>query len=356
MPYRLGIVGIGAVAEIHARAVREIDGVELVGACCRTEAKGRAFAARHGCRWYDSWEALYRRERLDVVTICTPSGAHLEPALDAFRHGLHVLCEKPLEVNLERARQMIRAARDAGVQLGGILQLRFNPLMQSACQTAASGRFGTLAIANAYVPWWRDDAYYGPNRWQGTLELDGGGALINQSIHAIDAVQWLANAAGAGTVDQVFGWTAIRGHPAQMLDVEDTAVGVMRFTTGAMGTIVGCTSLWPGTAQRVHLAGRDGSIEVHEGQVVTWQFRDEHPEDKRIRETVGQPRRAGGASDPTAIEWSDHRRNIGDFLDALTHHRSPAIDGIEAIKALAIIRAIYDSAAKEQPVRVPNVE
>jgi len=348
--FRIGIVGIGAIAEMHARAIADIEGAELVGGCCRTESKAQEFAEKFSCRWYPSHEELYEQEQPEVVTICTPSGAHLEPTAAAAKRGIHVLCEKPLEVTVERAEQMIAAANDAGTHLGGIFPQRFNPVVRAIYDAAQAGRFGPLAVAVAYVPWWRDDAYYSPDRWQGTVTLDGGGALMNQSIHAIDAIQWIAAATGAGKTSKVFGLTAQRGHATDLIEVEDTAVGVLQFENGALGNILGATSMWPGTSLRIHIAGRDGTAEVHEDQMVTWKFRNELPEDEQIRAQFSGAAAMGGAADPMAIDYANHTRNIANFLEAISADRPLLIDGVEACKALAIIRAVYESAGSSQAV------
>ena len=185
-----------------------------------------------------------------------------------------------------------------------------------AAQEAAP-RIGKLAVANAYVPWWRDDSYYGPNRWQGTKELDGGGALINQSIHAIDTVLYLAAAAGAGQPVEAFGYTNMMCHDPAHIEVEDAAAASIRFENGAVGVILGTTAMWPGGAMRFHLGGRDGTIEIHEKEVVTWAFREEKPSDDEIRAKFGDAADAGGAADPMAIDYSNHTRNIADFLASI---------------------------------------
>jgi UDP-N-acetyl-2-amino-2-deoxyglucuronate dehydrogenase len=352
---KVGIVGIGAIAEKHAMAINEIPGARVVAGCCRRETKGREFANRFQCEWFSDYVALFRQAEPDVVTICTPSGAHLEPTRAAARHGIHVLCEKPLEVNLSRAKEMIESARTANILLGGIFPQRFNPVVQQLHAAAQAGRFGPLAVATACVPWWRDDAYYAPDRWQGTIALDGGGAMINQSIHAIDAMAWLAEAAGAGNVQEVFGYTAQRGHDPALIEVEDMAVAVLRFESGALGNIVASTSMWPGRPQRIHLAGRNGSAEVHEDQLVMWRFRDETDRDQAIRDEFGKKTTSGGAADPLAIDVANHRRNISDFLAAVRNKTPVSISAEEACRSLAIIRGIYESAAKGRPVKVANV-
>src|SRR5205809_6447559 len=166
--FRIVIIGIGAVVEAIAQSIADIPNATLVAGSCRTRAKGETYAARYHCRWYENTEEMLDREKPDVAIIATPSGAHLEPALSCATRKIHVLCEKPIEITVARATQMIDAFRHEGVTLGGIFPQRFNPVVRSIYDAAKQGRFGSLALVNATVPWWRDDSYYGPGRWQGT--------------------------------------------------------------------------------------------------------------------------------------------------------------------------------------------
>ena len=305
---RAAIIGIGAIARIHARALAGVPGVELVAATCRTEEKGRAFAADFGCAWHADTARMLRRERPDFVTVTTPSGAHLPAVLAAARRGVHVICEKPLEISLARIDRMIAACARAGVTLGAIFPQRYNPAIAATHAAAAAGRFGTLAIAASYVPWWRDDAYYGPGRWQGTQALDGGGALMNQAIHGVDALQWIAGAtmpdlaAGQNPVESVVALSAVRAHDAERLEVEDICVAVLRFRNGALGQLLAATSMFPGQLRRLLVGGRDGTVEILEEQVVGWRFRESTPDDDAIRIRCGAASgTSGGAADPMAI-------------------------------------------------------
>ena len=355
---RAAILGIGAIARLHARALGEIEGVELVAATCRTADKGRAFAEEFGCTWYGDADAMLAAERPDFVTVATPSGAHLDAVLAAARHGVHVICEKPLEISLERIDQMLAATRQAGITLGAIFPQRFNPVVQTVHAAAAAGRFGPLAIAASYVPWWRDDAYYGPGRWQGTKALDGGGAVMNQSIHGVDAVQWIAGASmpdlapGENPVESVVAFTGVRSHDSKRLKVEDTCVAILRFKNGGLGQLLAATSLYPGQLRRFLFGGRDGTAEILEEQLTTWRFRGESVDDDMRTRFGGSSSTSGGAADPMAINYSCHTRNFEDFINAIRDGRPPALDGLEGRKAVAIVEACYESARTGQAVRV----
>ncbi len=356
---RAAIIGIGAIARLHAKALADIPGIELVAASCRTEEKGKAFAAEFGCTWHADAAKMLRREKPDFVTVATPSGAHLEGVTAAVRRGVHVICEKPLEITLKRIDRMIAAAAKAGITLGAIFPQRFNPVVRTVHDAAAAGRFGQLALAASYVPWWRDDAYYGPGRWQGTKALDGGGALMNQSIHGVDALQWIVGATmpglapGENPVESVMALTAVRAHDAERLEVEDTCVAVLRFKNGALGQLLAATSLYPGQLRRFLFGGRDGTAEILEEQLVTWRFRGEAAGDESTRATFGGASgTSGGAADPMAINYSCHTRNFEDFIAALKSGRTPTLDGLEGRKAVAIVEACYKSARTGRVAKV----
>jgi predicted dehydrogenase len=357
MTERIAIAGIGAVAAMHAESIADIDGAELVAGSCRTAERGREFAAEYDCTWYEATEAMLDAEAVDVLSVCTPSGAHLEPTLAAADRGVDVLCEKPLEITTERIDEMVAAADEAGIRLGGIFNQRYNPVVRRVREAASEGRLGDLSVANAYVPWWRDDDYY-DGAWQGTEDLDGGGALMNQSIHGIDAIQWIASAAGAGgesagnPVEEVFAYTARRAHDDDIVEVEDSAVAVVRYRDGTLGQILGATSMYPGSLKRLQVAGRDGTAEIEEDELVTWRFREEREADEAVREEFGETESGGGAADPMSIDYANHRRNIAAFLDARREDEPYMLDASEARKAVAIIGAIYESAERGEPVRV----
>ncbi|QDT67505.1 putative oxidoreductase YcjS [Planctomycetes bacterium MalM25] len=353
--YRIGIAGIGAIGGMHAKAIGDLPNAELVACCYGSPEQGAGFVGENGGQWFEGIDQMLDADLCDVVTVCTPSGVHLEPTVASLKRNVHVICEKPLEINLDRARQIADAAAASEAKLGGIFPQRFNPVVVAAHEAAAAGRLGTLAVANAYVPWWRDDSYYGPNRWQGTKALDGGGALINQSIHAIDTMLWLAAGAGAGKPVEVFGYSSMLCHNPEHIEVEDSAAATIRFESGAIGVVFGSTAMWPGGAMRVHVGGRDGTIEIHEQELITWAFRDERSDDDAVRKEFGDKAGAGGAADPMAIDYSNHTRNLADFLAAVDADRPSSIDVGEAWKALAVIRAIYDSAESGKPVAVATI-
>ncbi len=338
---KFGIIGAGMIAEFHAQAIAAMSGAELVAVFARRKAAADEFAARNQCRAYSDLARFLEHEPLDIVTICTPSGAHLEPASAAAAAGKHVICEKPLEVSTERVDRMIGACAEAKVMLAGIFPRRFNPATALLKQAVDDGRFGHLAIADAIVKWWRDQTYYDSGAWRGTWRLDGGGALMNQSIHTVDLLLHVM-----GDVKAVRAETALLAH--ERIEVEDVAVAMLEFANGALGIVQGSTACWSrtGLPAEIQISGSGGSVVLTDDKFRVWEFRDEDARDRAVRRQYGLDSAAAGAGavDPKAIDFTWHQRNFEDVLDALRTGRRPMVDGREGRRAVALIEAIYASA------------
>lgn len=354
----IAIAGIGNVARTHARAIADIDGTELVAGSCRTETRGLQFADEYDCTWYKDTRRMLAAESPDVLCVCTPNGAHLDPTRAAADHGADVLCEKPLETTTERIDEMATIADRADIRLGCIFQQRYGSAARELVEAADEGRFGGLVTCNAYVPWWRDGDYY-RGAWQARSELGGGGALMSQAIHAIDLAQHVAHAAGTDDFDgnpvsEVFAYAGQQVHTENDVGVEDTAVAVLRYRDGTLGQILGATSMYPGMQRRIQVAGRDGTVELCGDEFATWRFRDEHESesDPGTGQAVDDGGRSDDLSDPSVDDATKHRRNIEDFLRSRETDAPFAIDATEARKSVAIIEAIYESAESGEPVAV----
>jgi UDP-N-acetyl-2-amino-2-deoxyglucuronate dehydrogenase len=335
-----GIIGTGMIGGFHAKAIAAMTGGELIGAADRVLERTQAFAKQYNTKAYDSVEAMLADPEIDIVTIGTPSGAHFDPAMAAIEAGKHVIIEKPLEVTIERIDQMIGAAAAKGVTLAAVLNRRFHPGMDAFKKAADSGRFGKLTSASAYVKWHRDQAYYDSAAWRGTWALDGGGALMNQSIHTIDALLYLA-----GSVKSVQANTACLAHTN--IEVEDIAVAIVEFESGARGVIEGSTCTWSkdGHPARVQLAGTEGSVFLADEAFEIWDFMNETDEDETIRAQFMQSSDTGlGANDPSAISFYQHQRNFEEIVNAIQEGREPTTGAGEARKSVELIQAIYKSA------------
>lgn len=337
--WNFGIIGAGLIADFHARAIADIPNAKVLACCDKVPQRAKALAEKHKCKAFTDTDEMLGSKELDIVTIATPSGAHAEPAIAAARAGKHVICEKPLEVTLERIDAMIDAHKKAGTLLGGVFQNRFTDAQAALRGVIKAERFGVITYAGVYVPWWRTDEYY-TDSWHGTWKLDGGGALMNQSIHMVDMLCDLMP-----PVESVRAYVATLGHPE--IEAEDTAVATLRFTNGALGIIYGTTASYPGQFKRFEITGTKGTVVYLEDSFTVWQFADEKPEDERIRKQFGQVKGAGGVADPAAIVHDLHARNFKAFIDALEGGKELSLSGTEARKAVQLILAIY-KAAKEQ--------
>lgn len=351
MTYKIAIAGSGGIAAFHAAAIADLPNAVLVGASARTPGRADAFCAEHGGTGYTDLEQMLDTERPDILCVTTPSGAHLEPVQCAAERGIHVFCEKPIEVTHERIDALLEACERGGVRLGAVFQQRLSPLMQALHAAAAEGRFGKRPVIQATVPWWRDDAYYAPDRWQGTLRYDGGVALMNQSIHALDLVMWLAAATmpalapGENPVAYASALAGVQGHPDGLLEVEDTCLINLMLRDGRAAQVLATTAMYPGGLRRFVIGGEGGTAEVLEDQLVTWAVRDERPSDADTRERfAGGTAHGGGAADPFALSHANHTANLAAFLAALDVGTEPALNGRVARQAVDVILACYASA------------
>lgn len=347
-PIRFAIVGTGNIANFHAQAIELVPTAQLVAVHSRRVQPGQEFAQKYNAEFVPDYDALLAREDIDAICITTPSGTHTELGVAAARAGKHVLTEKPLDITPERIDELVKVCADNNVQLGGIFQARFGKGALALKEAMEAGRFGQLAWASAYVPWYRSEEYYKSAGWRGTWDLDGGGALMNQSIHAIDLLLWLA-----GDWDEVSARCTNALH--NELEVEDTAMAWVKFKNGALGVIQGSTACYPGELKRVELKGSTGSATMVDDMPTLWDFKDAQPQDEEVRAWANQAQIGGGAADPMAISTEGHRAQIEDFANAIREGREPAIPGRDGRKAVELICAIYRSSRENAIVRIGEV-
>lgn len=331
------------IGRFHAKAITDMTGGTLHSVFDLNLERAEALAADFGAKAYSDMDAFLADENLDIVTVGTPSGAHLDPTLAALNAGKHAIVEKPLEVTTERIDQLMDAAQKSGKTLAAVLNRRFHPGMDAFKKASTEGRFGTLASASAYIKWYRDQAYYDSAGWRGTWALDGGGALMNQSIHTVDALLYLA-----GPVKRVTANTALLAH--ERIEVEDHCVALLEFENGARGVIEASTCTWSkdGHPARVQLSGTEGSVFLADEAFESWDFQNEQPEDEEIRATLMKGQEAGlGANDPSAINTYQHQRNFEEVVTAIHEGREPTTSANESRKAVELIQAIYESAKND---------
>lgn len=347
---KFGIVGTGMIAKIHAAALSEISEAKLSACFDVVPERARQFAESFHCKAYTDLKAFLDDPDIEIVNICTPSGLHRDAAIPAAESGRHLIIEKPLEISVARCLEIVEAARRNNVVLSGIFPSRFSDASQAIKKAGDAQRFGALSQGSAYVKWWREQKYYAAGGWKGKKAIDGGGALMNQSIHAVDLLLWFM-----GPVKSLSAFTNTIGH--QNIDVEDNASAAIEFENGALGAIQGTTAVRPGFLKRIEIMGTKGSAIMDEDSLTFWKFAEESDGDAEIRRALSKAAStSGGAADPAAIGHEGHRRQIRDVMESIAQKRKPLIDGIEATRAVACIEAIYKSAglggASQTPVRL----
>lgn len=338
--FGVGITGAGTIGTVHAEALSKIEGARLVAVTSTREATGRQLADAHGAEWHAELGELLARPDVDAVILGTPSGLHAAEAVAAARARKHVITEKPMATTLADADRMIRACQNAGVTLSVILQYRFNRDVLHLKRAVEAGLFGRLVLGNAFVHWHRTQAYYEESDgWRGTWALDGGGALMNQSIHAIDLIQWI--------LGPIEGACAYAGTLAHDIEAEDTASAALRFASGALGVIQGTTSAHRDWPLKIEIHGTEGSATLQGSRLTGWQpVRDEEVLSARELESFPEPL----GDEPLGAA---HGRQLGEILAALREDREPPVPGEEARKAVEIILGIYEAAANGHYVTFP---
>jgi predicted dehydrogenase len=280
---------------------------------------------------YDDLDRFLGHRPMDLVAIGSPSGLHAEQGIAAARHGLHVLVEKPIDITTARVDALIEAADRAGVKLGVFFQDRLKPAVVRMKELIDAGRLGKPVLASGHVKWYRPPEYYGDSKWRGTLALDGGGALMNQGIHTVDLMLHLF-----GPVAAVTARTATRLHT---IESEDTAAAVLEFESGALGLIEASTSVFPGYARRVEVTGSEGTLILDQDRLVRADLRT--PLEGMVEEAAGATE---SAASPVVSDVTPHRRILEDFIRAIQTNGTPACDGREGRRSVAVVEAIYSAA------------
>ena len=327
------MIGAGNISATHVRALAGIAGVTLAGVYGPRLERAQAVADIGGGRGYDSPERMFAAESPDMVIVGTPSGLHGEHAAAAVRHGIHVLVEKPLEISVARVDALIAHASERGVTLGVVFQDRVKPGVRALKAAVDAEPFGRVALIRAQVPWWRPPEYYRDSQWRGTWALDGGGALMNQGIHTVDLLLWLC-----GPVTRVSGKAVTRCHD---IEVEDTAVAILEFASGAIGTLEATTCAYPGRPRRIEISGAAGTA-ILDGDRFA-------PDAQPAADAPPQ-----NVASPVVSDVSPHRDVIADFIEACRRRRPPVCGGLDGRRSVQLIEAIYASSRLGRPIDVDD--
>jgi UDP-N-acetyl-2-amino-2-deoxyglucuronate dehydrogenase len=349
MPIHIGLIGGGNITETHARAARAIHGVEIAAIHGTKSEKIARLCHEFGGVPYENLDAFLNHRPMDLVILGSPSGLHSEQGIAAARHGLHVLTEKPLEINTARADTLIAAAKQANVHLGVIFQDRTKPHIRQLKSWLDRNLLGKILFVDARVKWYRPPEYYSNSRWRGTLALDGGGALINQGIHTIDLLLWLI-----GDVIRLQARTATLLHK---IEAEDTAVATFEFAGGALGVFHATTAAYPGYPRRVEITGTEGTVILEHDRILAANLRDSPAAQTVAKDLAALNELAKdenqSSSSAAVSDFRGHRAVLEDFLAAIQQNRAPACDGLEGRRSIALVEAIYRAA--KTPDRVAAV-
>jgi len=334
-----GIIGCGTISDIHAQAILESAKIDLISVYSRNLKNAKRVGEEYGSSYSNDWDSFINNEALDIVSICTPNGNHLDYGKLAAEAGKHVVVEKPIDITVERGKQLIEMCEKNGVKLAVIFQSRF---LDSAIQikdAIDSGKLGRIFHGSAYIKWFRSQEYYDCGEWRGTLELDGGGVLINQAIHTIDLLQWMM-----GDVETVYGHTGIFTH--KNIEGEDNAAAVLKFKNGAFGIIEGSTSVLPAMDRRIEIHGKKGTAILTGDNANILIGESDEVQDK------GETKGSGAASPLAGFSIVPHRKQFDAIVEAIQNNEKPPVAGLSSLKSLAIVEAVYKSSKTGSVVRM----
>jgi UDP-N-acetyl-2-amino-2-deoxyglucuronate dehydrogenase len=352
---RMAIIGCGKVAHLHAKALQQIDECILVAVQSRNPERAKDFATQYGVKAYDKIDEMIRKEKVGAVIICTPHPEHKNPAITALEAGAHVLVEKPLAITLEDCDAMIAAAEKNKKTLGVVSQRRFFSSSLRMKQAITDGKIGRPSLATVLMLGWRNEAYYKSDPWRGSWQKEGGGVLVNQAPHQLDLLQWFMD----DVPEALYGVCNNINHP--YIEVEDTAVAIVKFKKGGIANIVVSNSQQPGIYAKVHVHGSNGAsigVQTDGGAMFIagvpsileppindiWTIPGEEDlltqwekEDADFFTTI----------DPIGyyLRLQDH-----DFILSVLENREPLVAGIEGRKTVALFNAIYTSNKENKPV------
>ena len=329
-PVGFAVVGAGLVGPRHAEFATKEEGAALRVVCDLREDRGSALAAKLGAEWAPDYREVVRREDVQVVNVCLPTALHLEVATAAAEAGKHVICEKPMDLNVARARQLIEVCRRNGVTLGAIFNRRFVYGTKRTREVVQNGDLGKLVVADMRFKAWRPQSYYTESGWRGTWSKEGGAALINQGIHGVDLITWIA-----GPIARVAGHAR---HLRHDIEADDTTMAVAEFESGALGAIECTTSVTPRQGDWLEFHGAKGSVLLENYKISSWQLEgveqgEPHPEESML---------------PGGDKGVDvgHFLQVQDMADAVAEGRDPVVTGEDALHSLAVVQAIYESSRR----------
>lgn len=353
------LVGCGKIGETHAEILSQLPLSKFIAVFDRETKRTEQFAHQFKVRGYSDFEKFLNDSQIEMVSICTPHPSHPDLTVACAEAGWHVLVEKPMATDLRGCDRMISATDRAGVKLSVVSQRRYYEPVQRIKTAIAMGKIGRPILATLTVLGWRDEAYYKSDPWRGRWDTEGGGVLVNQTSHHLDLLQWFM-----GPVEELFGYWANLNHP--YIEVDDTAVAVLRFRGGALGTILVSNSQKPGLYGRIHVHGENGAsvgVQTETGspfiagvsEHVEPPFNDlwTVPGEEHLLQVWREKDNQQGQQLDMMRHY--HKCQIHDFLDAIIENRAPIVTAAEARKHVELFTAIYQSQRTNKPVSFPII-
>ena len=355
--YKLAIIGCGKVAHLHAKAINNLHNATLSAVWSRTPESAEKFAIKYGVTPYSDIKTMIRDNSIDLVIICNPHPFHRKAAVEAVRAGAHVLVEKPLASSLDDCDVIISVCRSAGVRLGVVSQRRWNESVLRVREAIDKGKIGTPVLGTVNILGWRDKAYYDSDLWRGKWDMEGGGILVNQAPHQLDLLLWFM-----GEVDEIYGLWRNMNHP--YIEVDDTALAIIKFKNNAIGNIVVSNSQKPGIYGKVHVHGSNGAsvgVQTDGGAMFIAGVPSalEPPvndlwtvpgEERLLNDWIREDNEKYDQIDPIVYYFE---RQIEEFLQALDENRDPLVDGIAGRRVVELFTAIYRSTQNNAPIKFP---
>lgn len=331
------LIGCGRISANHLDAIENAPHARLVAVCDIIEENAKKVADKYGCRYYTDFEIMLDNEDIDVCCILTPSGYHAEHGCAVAKHGVNVFCEKPIDVTIEKADKLIACCKENNVKLGCVFQRRTYDAAIKTKEAIENGWLGKVTLADAYLKYYRDDEYYAADAWRGTIALDGG-ALMNQSVHGIDMINWIMGGIESVSADcRTYAWD---------IEAEDTAVIRAKYKNGAMGVIEGTTTAYPGLETIFAVHGTKGSIIFGDKGFYMWDLSDKSIPMPEITNSMG------GVNCQYNETNFGHIYLIEDMALSILEDREPMISGDEAKKAVNIILSAIKSSDESREIKI----
>lgn len=326
------LVGCGRIAKRHADLLKnnQIQNARLVAVCDTVLDRAKGFGQKYEVPHYLDMDEMMKKEKIDVVSVLTPSGMHAEHVLRLADHGQHIVVEKPMALTLTDADAMIQKCEEKGIHLFVVKQNRFNVPVVKMREAFSAGRFGQIVMGTVRVRWSRDQSYYDQDSWRGTWRYDGG-VFTNQASHHVDLLLWML-----GEVETVY---ARSGTFLVKTETEDTGVAILKFTSGALGVIEATTAVRPKDLEgSISILGSGGTVEISGfavNEIRHWDFVDESPEDATVRKNF--------SVNPPNVYGFGHKTYLDHVVEVVESGKAALVSGLEGRKSLEVLTAIYES-------------